>query len=314
MSSASADQRQRVAILGPGRLGFTLALRYVELGADVQLIGRRTGAWQALAEQRGVHTHIAPRALEIPSLAGLQVLVFCVPDDALRASARDWAQACAALEPPRLVLHTSGAADLEVLHPWQVSLQAATHPMRVISGLALQGASSPGTELEHELEAAPVSVFGSDANATELACAEVAAWGAEAIAFDSSADRRCYHLACCLAANHLTALLAWAEQLAGPALGASAARRGLVSLAASAVRRVQEQGPAAALTGPVARGDAATIQAHIDALSSSEAERYRALLPELLGLACESGRLSAERAREFEGQFDLFASEREKKE
>ena len=307
MSQGDASKRQRVAILGPGRMGMTLAARYAELGAEVHLIGRRTGSWQTVTKQYGVHTHLAPQPHEIASLADLDVLIFCVPDDALRSSAQAWNEACSARTPPRLVLHTSGASDLEVLQPWQASLRAAAHPMRVITGQAVH-ASDAGSICE--LEAAPVSVLGSDVAATKLACAEVAAWGGEALAFDSSADRRRYHLACCLAANHLTALLAWAEQLAGPALGSAAARRGLHSLAESALNRVLEQGPASALTGPVARGDAATIQAHLDALSSSEAARYRAILPELLGFARESGGLPAERASEFEQRFGLSALER----
>ena len=280
----------------------TLAARYAELGAEVHLIGRATGPWQAWAKQRGMHAHLAPRAQEIPALAGLDLFAFCVPDDALQACAVAWAAALAALAPPGLVLHASGAADLDVLLPWHASRRAAAHPLRVITGRVFEVAEGAPV---HELESAPVSVLGSDAEACELACAQVASWGAEAIRFECSADRRRYHLACCLAANHLTALLAWAEQLARPALGSEAARRGLVSLAGSALDRVQELGPAQALTGPVARGDAATLQAHFDALSTAEAKRYRALLPELFGLARESGGLSAERARELQLQFGL---------
>lgn len=307
MSQANTEPRQRVAILGPGRLGKTLAARYLALGAEVHLIGRRPGSWQAGAEGRSMHTHLAPHASEIPVLAGLDLFAFCVPDDALQACAAEWAEALNALAPPRLVLHASGALDLDVLLPWQASRRAAAHPLRVITGWAFDRPEASG----HELESAPVSVLASDVEARELACAHVASWGAEAIRFEATADRRRYHLACCLAANHLTALLAWAEQLAGPALGGAAARRGLVSLAGSALERVQEQGPAQALTGPVARGDAATIQAHFDALSRVEAGRYRALLPELLKLARESGGLSAERARELRRQFDLSEPEQE---
>lgn len=312
MSRVGACSGQRVAILGPGRLGFTLAVRYAELGAEVHLFGHREGSWQSMAEALGILCTVAPSPCEIPALSGLDLFVFCVPDDALPVCAQEWAQANAALAPPRLVLHSCGAADLDVLQPWQGSLRAAAHPMRVITGLALLGAPASGVESVHELDAAPVSVLGSDEEATELACAQVEAWGAEAIAFESSADRRRYHLACCLAANHLTALLAWAEELAGPALGSSAARRALVSLAASALQRVHEQGPVCALTGPVSRGDAVTIQGHLDALSATEAKRYRALLPELLGLARASGGLSDARARELESQFDLGSSQRGK--
>lgn len=298
----------RVAIVGPGRLGMTLAVRYAELQAEVHLIGRRAGAWQSRAQEHGIQAHLVPVAREIPALSGLDLWLFCVPDDALAACAQDWANACTALQAPQLVLHTSGAADLEVLNAWQASQRAAVHPMRVFAGQALQG-NTRGAPLRHELEAAPVSVQGNTAEATERASLEVERWGAEAVRFETTADRRRYHLACCLAANHLTALFAWAEELAGPAIGSAAARRGLSSLAASVLERVQELGPDRALTGPVARGDALTIQAHFAALSVAEAARYRALLPELLGFAQASGALSAERASEFAAQFGLSVAE-----
>jgi predicted short-subunit dehydrogenase-like oxidoreductase (DUF2520 family) len=310
MKPSPAAHAQRIAIFGPGRLGFTLARCYAKLGAEVHLVGRREGSWQDRGSEQGIATQVAASARKISCFADLDLLVFCVPDDALEDCARTWADACAPLAPPRLVVHTSGAAGLELLRPWRNSLQAVLHPMRVITGLARRSESALGTEVTPELDAAPVSVLTNQADAAALACAEVTAWGAEAIVFDSSADRRRYHLACCLAANHLTALLAWAEDLASPALGAAAARRGLVSLAASALAQVKSQGPAQALTGPVARGDAVTLQAHLDALSANEAERYRALLPELLGLALASGGISHARARELESQLGLAASPR----
>jgi predicted short-subunit dehydrogenase-like oxidoreductase (DUF2520 family) len=314
MSNPTDSPSQRVAIVGPGRLGFTLALRYAQLGTEVQLVGRREGPWLTRAKAAGLDTHVAPTAREIPSFAGLELLLFCVPDDGLQDCVHAWADACKALAPPRLVVHTCGAADLELLRPWNRSLHAALHPMRVIAGLAAQGDPGSDSECIDELKSAPITVLANHAQASKLACAEVAAWGAEAIAFDSLADRRRYHLACCLAANHLTALMAWAEELAGPALGDAAARRSLGSLAASALQRVMDRGPARALTGPVSRGDAVTLQAHLDALSVQEAERYRALLPELIGMARTTGRLTDERARELECQLGLAATKREESE
>jgi predicted short-subunit dehydrogenase-like oxidoreductase (DUF2520 family) len=54
-----------------------------------------------------------------------------------------------------------------------------------------------------------------------------------------------------------------------------------------------EIGPVAALTGPVRRGDAETVAAHLRALSPGDRELYLLLAREALRLAREAG-LSAE--------------------
>ena len=62
-----------------------------------------------------------------------------------------------------------------------------------------------------------------------------------------------------------------------------------VDLAAGALDDVCAVGPAAALTGPAARGDEATIAAHLAALSPDERATYEALVLEARRLAREVG-------------------------
>ena len=71
--------------------------------------------------------------------------------------------------------------------------------------------------------------------------------------------RAAYHAAACIAANHLVALMGQVERVAASAgLGLDA----FVGLARAALTDVAELGPAAALTGPAARGDDATLERH----------------------------------------------------
>jgi predicted short-subunit dehydrogenase-like oxidoreductase (DUF2520 family) len=51
------------------------------------------------------------------------------------------------------------------------------------------------------------------------------------------------------------------------------------------VENVDELGPAAALTGPVARGDDETLARHVDALPYDERDAYEALVREARRLA-----------------------------
>src|SRR5436189_106265 len=80
----------------------------------------------------------------------------------------------------------------------------------------------------------------------------------------AAADRPLHHAACAVAANHAVALLGSVERIAASA-GLPLAP--YAALAAGAVAGVAAGAtPAAALTGPVARGDWATVAAHLAAL------------------------------------------------
>jgi predicted short-subunit dehydrogenase-like oxidoreductase (DUF2520 family) len=78
-----------------------------------------------------------------------------------------------------------------------------------------------------------------------------------------------YHAAAVFASNYVVALMGVATGLLEE-IGWSEtdAVRGLTNLAAGALANVAKQGPPAALTGPIRRGDAETVERHIDALRS----------------------------------------------
>jgi predicted short-subunit dehydrogenase-like oxidoreductase (DUF2520 family) len=88
-------------------------------------------------------------------------------------------------------------------------------------------------------------------------------------------DRAAYHAAACVASNHLVALLGSAERIAATAGVPLAAYLDLVR---ATVENVAELGPEAALTGPAARGDWATIERHRAVLPPRERDAYEALL------------------------------------
>jgi predicted short-subunit dehydrogenase-like oxidoreductase (DUF2520 family) len=98
------------------------------------------------------------------------------------------------------------------------------------------------------------------------------ALGGRCIEIDDD-HRAAYHAAACIAANHLVALLGQVERVAARAgLGVDA----FMALAAAALQDVADLGPAAALTGPAARGDDATVARHRRALAAEEIAGYDA--------------------------------------
>jgi predicted short-subunit dehydrogenase-like oxidoreductase (DUF2520 family) len=98
----------------------------------------------------------------------------------------------------------------------------------------------------------------------------------------AAGDRVRYHAAACVASNHLVALLGQVERLAAHA---GVPFEAFLPLIRTSVENVDELGPAAALTGPVARGDHETIARHVDALPHDERDGYTALVREARRLA-----------------------------
>ncbi len=110
---------------------------------------------------------------------------------------------------------------------------------------------------------------------------------------DAPDARAVYHAAAVFASNFPVVLAATAERLFAAAgverEGARGAVRGLLASAAANVGAAMD--PAAALTGPVARGDAATVARHLAALTAdADADAlYRALARATVDVARESG-------------------------
>jgi predicted short-subunit dehydrogenase-like oxidoreductase (DUF2520 family) len=184
---------------------------------------------------------------------GVDVLVIATPDAAV-------AEVAAAVEPDpdTVVLHMAGSLGLDVLaaHPRRGSV----HPLVAIPDVDGQ-----------RLRGAWFAVAGDP-----MAGRMVAELGGTAI--DVPDDQRVlYHAAAVIASNHLVALLGQVERVAGAAGVPFAAYRALVE---ATVANVFDLGPRGALTGPVKRGDWATVERHLAALPADERPAYQAMVDE----------------------------------
>jgi predicted short-subunit dehydrogenase-like oxidoreductase (DUF2520 family) len=98
----------------------------------------------------------------------------------------------------------------------------------------------------------------------------------------------------------LALLVAARDLLIRSGVGKAAATSAIWSLVSRAIGRVGIRGLAGALTGPVVRGDAATVRAHLAALATADplaAEAHRALSARLAAFAAAEGRLDPATAR-----------------
>lgn len=201
---------------------------------------------------------------------GVDILVLATPDAAVSSVA-----ATVRPVPGTVVAHLSGALGLSELAPHE--RRAAIHPVVAL----------PQPELGAERLVGAWYVLTGDPFAGEL----VSALQGRVVEVADEA-RVLHHAASVVAANHLVALMGQVKRIAGVA---EVPFEVYLELAQGALDGVKELGPEAALTGPVARGDEATVARHVRALPPSERPAYEALAGQARRLAAETRRGSAGR-------------------
>ena len=173
-----------------------------------------------------------------------------MPDDAIAEAA---AAIAGAVPPLRYAGHTSGATELDVLAPLAAAGAEtfSLHPLQTVP------------DGEADFTAAPCAISGSTAEALALA-RTLADRARDAPVRGRRGRRAAYHAAASIASNFLVALQESAAELLGRA-GVEDARELLAPLVLRTAANWSERG-AAALTGPIARGDEATVERHLEAL------------------------------------------------
>jgi predicted short-subunit dehydrogenase-like oxidoreductase (DUF2520 family) len=252
-------------------MGQGLALALHRGGRPVLLLSRSSHPVVA-----PLRVHPGPRHL---ALRRVGVVLLAVPDAAITPVAIELA-AEAAVTADHVVLHLSGLRSRDALEPLAASGAGlgSFHPLQTIS--------DPETAPER-FAGAYAGIEGDD-RALAAAGALAATLGMTAVPIPASA-KPAYHAGATFAANYTTALAAVAERLAVSAgVAPDVARRLYLPLIRGAAANL-EAGPAAALTGPVRRGDVETVRAHLRALGPDDRRLYLLLAREALRLAKDAG-------------------------
>jgi len=265
--------RLKVGVVGAGRVGTALAVALRRAGHRIAAASAVSDASRQRVDRLLPGTPVRQPA-EVVGAADLVLLT--VPDDALPGLVRGLAATGAPLA-GRLLAHASGRHGLAVLDSAveRGALPLALHPVMTFTGRPDDADRLVGI------------CFGVTAPAVLRPAAEVLVMemGGEPV-FIAEADRDLYHAALAGAANHLVTQVVQAEELLARA-GVGQPARMLGPLLSAALDNALRLGDAA-LTGPVARGDADTVAGHVAALRTEAPEA----LPAYLALA----RLTATRA------------------
>jgi predicted short-subunit dehydrogenase-like oxidoreductase (DUF2520 family) len=266
--------RPTLAFIGAGRAGSALATALADAGHTVAAIHSRT-VEHAEELARATGATVAPTAAA--AMGSADVTFATVPDGEIAGLAATIAAAGAALT-GRSLVHCSATHGPEVLMAVRVTTASvgAFHPLQALAGAGsaplLRGSSF---------------VVEADEPLRHVLLSLVADLGGHPLDLPTG-GRTLYHAAAVLVGNAPLALLARATSLLEEAgVEREAAHRALAALLAGAASNASEGGPAAALTGPVVRGDAATVARHLDVLAAdpNTRELYRRLGLETLAIA-----------------------------
>lgn len=245
-------------------MGRGLAGALAQAGERVELWSRReaTGAQAGPAEV----------------VSGAATILLAVPDGVIAAVASGIA---AQVSPEQVVLHLSGVHDRTALAVLAARGAAcgSLHPLQTVP--------DPATAVERWRGA----YAGVEGDARAVAEAERLArlLGLIPVRLPVGA-KALYHAAAVAASNYVVTLAGLAARLASEAgLPPELADRIYRPLLAGAAANLAEARPAAALTGPIRRGDLETVQAHLAALGAGDRRIYAALGLETVRLAREGG-------------------------
>lgn len=165
--------------------------------------------------------------------AGADIVVLAVPDSAIMSVAQQ-------IEPGPVVGHLSGATPLAVLAPHE---SFVLHPLLTVTGVTSRFTDAFAT------------VSGSTERARKTAEWLAVALGMRHMPLKES-DRAAYHASASIASNFVMTVLGFAEDLASRS---GLDREALAPLVRASVNNWVELGAREALTGPIVRGDHATV-------------------------------------------------------
>jgi len=292
--------RLKVGIISAGRVGTALGLALERAEHVVVACSAISAGSRRLAERRLPDTPVLP----VPEVADhAELLLLTVPDSELPGLVRGLA-ATGAVRRGTIVAHTSGANGVGLLAPLsdQGIVPLAIHPAMTFTG---------ADEDIDRLADACFGITAADEVGYAIAQSLVLEIGGEPFGVREDA-RTLYHAALAHGSNHIVTVVADAltalraalvgqellgQETVGDAPG-GLAERIIGPLARAALENTLQRGQGA-LTGPVARGDAAAVAAHLQALNDVD--------PQLAQAYCADSLRTARRAHAPEEVLDVLA-------
>ena len=283
-------------IIGSGRVGRACGRMWAQAGVfEIQDV--LTRSQQSAGE--GVKFIGAGHAVaQLSEMRPADVWMIATRDDAIVPSCLTLA-ASGKLTPDDVVFHVSGATPSSALQPVaeRGALTASVHPIKTFTDTELAVQTFPGT------------YCGAEGHPGALRVLKPAFEKIGAQVFDITPELKpIYHAGGVFSCNYLAALIEAAlraHEKAG--IPRAASLKALEPMVRETVDAIFAKGPARALTGPISRGDVATVKHQLAMVEGWDPEMgalYRGLGLITVTLAESDGRIDAARAANLRAVLD----------
>jgi predicted short-subunit dehydrogenase-like oxidoreductase (DUF2520 family) len=268
------SKKDRIAILGPGKVGTAVGHLLRKAGHDIVSVAGRCveAAERAVAYTGGVAT------TDFVEAARKADCIFITTTDDAVASVCKAVTEGGGVRKGSKVVHTSGVGGLDLLRDAkrQGAHVACIHPLQTIA------------DVESAIRKIPGSTFGitADEEIQSWACRIVEDLGGRPFHVPDE-DKALYHAAACMASNYLVTLMYLVEEIYGRmGLSREDAIRAFWPLVKGTIENLESKGTISSLTGPIARGDGGTARKHM--------QGFRTRFPALLKIYREMGLFTAD--------------------
>lgn len=264
----------RVAVVGAGNVGSALAFLLKNAGHEIVGIASRT---EASASRAALALSVPYGTDPVKFTRQSDFIFLTTPDRAIAEVCRETAE-MNGFSPNSIVAHASGAHSSEILADAAKcgAYTISFHPLQTFAGPEAGIRNLPGSyiTIEGHSEALPAA----RKLAADLKC--------QALEIPT-AGKPLYHAAACVACNYFTTLTDAALDLMEAAgVDKNEAMSALYPLIEGTLKNMKLMGTTRALTGPIARGDAATVGTHLESM-----EKY---LPRVIPLYRLLGRATVD--------------------
>lgn len=266
--------RDSIAIIGLGKVG--TAVGYLLKSAGYPIVA---ASGRSLENLRDNMKYTGGRVFASPAEAAslAECILITTSDDAIASVCKEIVVG-GAVRVGKKVIHLSGSGGLDLLQDARGAgaLVGSIHPLQ--SFASIEGA----------IKSIPGSAFGITADEA------IKDWSVRMVLdlggipfFISEDNKPLYHIAACIASNYLTTLMHIVEEIyLSIGMERSGALDAFWPLVQGTMNNLQTKGTVQALTGPIARGDAGTIEKHLTAI--------RKKMPHILPFYCIVGMKTVE--------------------
>ena len=284
-----------VAIIGAGRVGSSVGYLLKRAGYPVTAVVARTMASAVRAS--GFIGEGKPATDAVMAAAGAELVFITTPDGVIKEVC-DKIAAAAGFRPGALVIHMSGAHELDLLNAARRTgaYRAVLHPLQSLASCEQGAKMLPGSYFR--IEADPEVLKAAKDIVKALGGIELVMpkWSSHK---DSAA---LYHAGAVAVSNYFVALVDYGLKFY-QALGADKkeALKAVLPLIRGTLHNIETLGIPDALTGPIMRGDTQTVLDHVEAMRRRAPDLlslYKDLARQTVSVARERGSISQDKAEE----------------